>query len=88
MADIATEIDALHRMTTGELADRYQALHGRTARTRHRAYLIRKLAWRIQAIAEGDLTDRARCREAVTPHPSQTPAGERRLARPTPAPRR
>jgi hypothetical protein len=64
MPDLGTEIDALHRMTTGELADRYEALHGRPARTRHRAYLIRKIAWRIQANAEGDLTDRARRRAA------------------------
>lgn len=64
MPDIAAKIDALHRMTTGELADRYEALHGRPARTRHRAYLIRKVAWRIQANAEGDLTDRARRRAA------------------------
>ncbi|RMD86694.1 MAG: DUF2924 domain-containing protein [Alphaproteobacteria bacterium] len=64
MADIAAEIDALHRMTTGELAERYEALHGRPTRTRHRAYLIRKITWRIQAKAEGDLTERARRRAA------------------------
>src|SRR5690606_20605473 len=33
-------------------------------RTRHRAYLIRKNAWRIQANAEGDLSERARRRAA------------------------
>ncbi|HEB61447.1 MAG TPA: DUF2924 domain-containing protein, partial [Phycisphaeraceae bacterium] len=61
---IAREIDALHRMTTGELAERYEQLHGQPVRTRHRAYLIRKIAWRIQANAEGDLTERARRRAA------------------------
>ncbi|TVQ33184.1 MAG: DUF2924 domain-containing protein [Phycisphaeraceae bacterium] len=61
---IQREIDALQRMTTGELAERFEALHGRPARTRHRAYLIRKIAWRIQANAEGDLTERARRRAA------------------------
>jgi len=64
MTDIAAEIDRLQRLTTGELAERYEALHGRPARTRHRAYLIRKIAWRIQANAEGDLTERARRRAA------------------------
>ena len=64
MTNIATEIDELGRMTTGELAERYEALHGRPSRTRHRAYLIRKIAWRIQANAEGDLTERARHRAA------------------------
>lgn len=62
--NIATEIDALQHMTTGELAERYEELHGQLVRTRHRAYLIRKIAWRIQANAEGDLTERARKRAA------------------------
>lgn len=62
--DIAKEIDALQQMTTSELAERYQQLHGQPVRTRHRAYLIRKVAWRIQANAEGDLSERARRRAA------------------------
>jgi transcriptional regulator with XRE-family HTH domain len=63
-SDIAAEIETLHQMTTGELAERYEELHGQPSRTRHRAYLIRKIAWRIQANAEGDLTERARKRAA------------------------
>jgi hypothetical protein len=59
MDDIAAEIAALDRMTTGDLAERYAELHGQPCRTRHRAYLIRKIAWRIQANAEGDLSQRA-----------------------------
>jgi hypothetical protein len=51
-------------MSTGDLAERYKELHGQPCRTRHRAYLIRKIAWRIQANAEGDLTERARKRAA------------------------
>ncbi len=61
---LATEIDDLQSMTTGELAERYEELHGQPCRTRHRAYLIRKIAWRIQANAEGDLSERARKRAA------------------------
>jgi hypothetical protein len=62
--DIAEQIDDLQSMTTGELAERYEELHGQPCRTRHRAYLIRKIAWRIQANAEGDLSERARKRAA------------------------
>lgn len=29
MANIAAEIDGLQRLTTGKLAERYEALHGR-----------------------------------------------------------
>ena len=39
MSDIATEMAALDRMTTGDLAERYAELHGQPCRTRHRAYL-------------------------------------------------
>lgn len=64
MHDIATELSALDRMTTGDLAERYRELHDQPCRTRHRAYLIRKIAWRIQAKAEGDLSERAHQRAA------------------------
>ncbi len=62
MTEIATAIDDLHSMSTNELAEMYHDLHGQPVRTRHRQYLIRKLAWRIQANAMGDLSDRARKR--------------------------
>jgi Protein of unknown function (DUF2924) len=62
--NVAAEIEALHHMATNELAEKYEELHGNPTRTRHRAYLIRKIAWRIQANAEGDLTERARKRAA------------------------
>jgi hypothetical protein len=62
MDDIATEIAALDQISTGDLAERYAELHGQPCRTHHRAYLIRKIAWRLQANAEGDLSERARRR--------------------------
>ena len=45
-------------MTTGELVEQYAELHGHASRTRHRKYLIRKIAWRIQANAEGEYKGR------------------------------
>ncbi len=62
---IAVEIEALEQLTTNELATRYAELHGRVSRSRHRTYLIRKIAWRLQANAEGDLSERARRRAEV-----------------------
>lgn len=61
---IQRQLDELGRKTTGDLVQGYEALHGHTCRTRHRTYLIRKIAWRIQANAEGDLGERARRRAA------------------------
>ena len=54
------EVANLQAMSTGELARRYAEVFGEQARTRHKAYLIRRIAWRIQALAEGDLSERAR----------------------------
>lgn len=54
----------LTAMTTGELLERFAELHNYHSRTRHRGYLIRKIAWRMQANAEGDLSQRARRRAA------------------------
>ena len=60
--DVEKEIAALREMPTGQLCERYAELFGEKARSRHKAYLIRKIAWRLQAIAEGGLSERARRR--------------------------
>lgn len=60
--DIDREMAALGGMSTGQLCERYAELFGEPVRTRHRTYLIRKIAWRLQAMAEGDLSERARRR--------------------------
>src|SRR5690242_17330658 len=60
--DIEREVAALERMSTGQLCERYADLFGETTRTRHRAYLVRKIAWKLQARAEGGLSERARRR--------------------------
>lgn len=62
--NIKEELARLERMTTGELAGRYVEVCGEPARTRNRAYLTRKIAWRLQAQTEGDLSERARRRAA------------------------
>jgi hypothetical protein len=64
MSTLSDELAALGRLTTGQLAERYAALHGHAARTRHKTYLLRKVAWRLQARAQGGLSDRARRRAA------------------------
>ena len=62
--NIKAELAVMEKMSTGELVERYAALTGQPVRTRHRRYLIRKIAWRLQADAEGDLSERARRRAA------------------------
>jgi len=60
--DIDAEVANLQAMSTGELAKRYAEVFGEQARSRHKAYLIRRIAWRMQALADGDLSERARRR--------------------------
>ncbi len=60
--DIEREVAALRQMPTGQLCERYAELYGEPTRTRHRLYLVRKIAWKLQALAEGDLSERARRR--------------------------
>jgi hypothetical protein len=56
---IAKELAALECMTVGELHNRYAEVFGEQARSRHKQYLVRRIAWRIQANAEGGLSERA-----------------------------
>ncbi len=50
----------LERMTVTELRRRYAEVFGEETRSYHKAYLVRRIAWRVQANAEGDLAERAR----------------------------
>ena len=47
-------------MTVGQLQARYAEVFGEPARSGNRQWLFRRVAWRVQAMAEGDLTERAR----------------------------
>jgi hypothetical protein len=49
----------LERMTVTELRRRYAEVFSEETRSYHKAYLVRRIAWRVQANAEGDLTERA-----------------------------
>jgi Protein of unknown function (DUF2924) len=60
--DVEREVAALRQMPMVQLCERYAELYGEPTRTRHRTYLVRKIAWKIQALAEGDLSERARRR--------------------------
>lgn len=59
-AEIGRHIDELRRMTTAQLQLRYRELFGQSSHSNHKDYLFRRVAWRLQAIVEGGLSDRAR----------------------------
>lgn len=56
---IPKQIAALERMTVGQLQRRYAEVFGEPARSGNKQWLFRRVAWRIQALAEGDLATRA-----------------------------
>ena len=58
----ATELGALGQRTGPELSERYLALFGQPAHSRNKAFLRKRLAWRIQELAEGGLSERALAR--------------------------
>jgi hypothetical protein len=56
------QIDELSRMTVGQLRQKYLGVFGEESRSNHKQFLFRRIAWRIQALAEGGLSERARRR--------------------------
>jgi hypothetical protein len=87
--NVGKELAALRRMTVGELRARYAEVFGETTNGRHKDWLIKRIIWRKQSLAEGDLSERARQRAAelandadlrrkAPPSPPQTPNAESR----------
>ena len=60
--NLGREVAALKRMSLSRLRERYAQVFGETTRSRHRGFLIRRIAWRLQAMEEGGLSERARMR--------------------------
>lgn len=54
-----TKLAALKDMTPTQLRERYAELYGEPSRSGNRQWLVRRCAWRIQALAEGGLSERA-----------------------------
>jgi Protein of unknown function (DUF2924) len=59
---VLMEIESLRRASLAGLRHKFREVFGEEARSRHRQHLFRRIAWRLQALAEGDLSERARGR--------------------------
>src|SRR5215207_5195333 len=62
--DVAKELAALQRLGVAALREKYAEVFGEATTTGNRPWLVRRIAWRIQALAEGDLSERAKQRAA------------------------
>lgn len=55
LKDVPTRLAELERMTVSQLAEKFRELYGEPTRARNKPYLQKRLAWRIQELAEGGL---------------------------------
>jgi Protein of unknown function (DUF2924) len=62
--NVGKEVAALPRMTVKELRVKYAEAFGEDTNANNKGWLVKRIAWRLQALAEGDLSERARQRAA------------------------
>src|SRR6195952_3949532 len=62
MTPIEQTINALGQMSVTQLKDKYLEVCGEPARTGNRTFLFKRVAWRVQSLAEGGLSERAKRR--------------------------
>ena len=60
--NISQEVAALRRMTPAQLREKYLEVFGEPTRSGNKDFLCKRLAWRLQSLAEGGLSERARQR--------------------------
>ena len=58
--NLEKEVARFRQMTVIELRARYVELLGEPTGVTNKDWLCKRLAWRLQALAEGDLSERAR----------------------------
>jgi hypothetical protein len=62
--NLVNEVATLQRLSVGQLRQRFAELFGETTHASNRTWLVKRILWRLQALAEGDLSERARRRAA------------------------
>ena len=79
--NLVNEVAALQRLSVGQLRQRFAELFGEATNASNHTWLVKRIAWRMQALAEGDLSQRARQRAVelvrdadlrLNPPPSKT----------------
>ena len=62
--NITKEIAQMERMTVDQLRAKFATVFNEETPGRHKQWLVKRIAWRMQANDEGDLSERARHRAA------------------------
>src|SRR5262249_50666826 len=81
--NVAKELAVLEAMTVAELRVRYGQVFGEETPVGSKTWLVKRIIWGLQALAEGDLSERARLRAAELAQDANLrlfPAREKRAA--------
>ncbi len=79
------DLTALTRMRVTELRAQYACIFGEATASHNRLWLLRKMAWRMQALAQGGLSERARQRALELANDADIRLGPPRRPSPIPA---
>jgi hypothetical protein len=63
-SNVKAELAALQQMNPKQLRQKYADVFGEASRSGNKDYLVKRIGWRIQSIAEGGLSERAKARAA------------------------
>ena len=63
--NLAHDLAALPQLTVAQLRQRYADIFAEPTHSGNKAWLVKRIAWRLQASAEGGLSERARQRAAL-----------------------
>ncbi|MBL8763791.1 MAG: DUF2924 domain-containing protein [Phycisphaerae bacterium] len=86
MLNVGQKVSELRRMTVGELRREYAEVFGEPTRSFHKEFLVRRIAWRLQARVEGDLSEQARKRAVELAHDASSSLPRARAAGRRPCP--
>ncbi len=76
--NITKEVANMERLSVGALCKRYREVFDEDTKARNKQWLIKRIAWKLQANEEGDISERARKLAMEIAH---RPTFERRLQR-------
>jgi hypothetical protein len=84
--NILNEVAALQRLSIAQLRQRFAEVFGEATAAGNRTWLTKRIAWRMQALAEGDLSERARRRAEELARDADLRLNPPRCKTTTPAP--
>jgi hypothetical protein len=85
--DIDKEVALLQRMTVGQLREKFEETWGEPTNTRNKQWLVKRIAWKMQANIEGDISQRARRRAAELARGTDIRTTAPKAIKPVPKPR-